>query len=148
MVQAGAAGFHVANASSVVATSDSPFASVLLTITTEGTAPCLSPYPTLVPAGLFWRLLSWFFLLTWLAPLLLLPLIQRQQAAQAERVRQAYEEELRRQQRARSPFGSSMDDLFGNLRGQQQRQQRGGRGGVGGDGPVIDVSWSTIDDDK
>ena len=95
------------------------------------------PHPTHLPTQ--------FFLLSWLAPLILYPIIAKAAAEEAERRQRAAQEEARR---AANPF-AGVEDLFSSFK----RQGSGGRGGVGGRGEgaagqTIDISFEVLDDDK
>eukprot|EP00887_Chlorella_sp_A99_P007873 scaffold20.g7873.t1 len=106
-----------------------------------GAAALFLVFFLLLRTGWFWRLLSWLFLLSWLAPLALLPLVARQQQEAVERLRRQQEEEMRRRQ---NPFANVEDLLAGRFRG----TRRGGPGGGAAAGDVIDVSYTTVDDDR
>ncbi|CAL8464345.1 g3880 [Coccomyxa elongata] len=94
-------------------------------------------------SGLIWRILNLLFILWWIAPLFVLPAINylNKKAAEEMAARQQAQ-----QRAAQNPFFGA----FNRAQARQQGTPRPGRGAAPGgrsDGPVIDVEYSTLDDE-
>ncbi|CAL5220568.1 g2606 [Coccomyxa viridis] len=131
--------------------------------TTAGQAAFFAGLFVLCYTGLLFRLLNLLFILWWLAPLVILPLLN---AASRQASAQARESQAKRQAR-QNPFFSAFAQAQQQQQRQRQQQQRGARSpgfGAGGpgsgagragfgsrgasdEGPVIDVEYSTVDED-
>ncbi|KAK9839876.1 hypothetical protein WJX81_007992 [Elliptochloris bilobata] len=108
-----------------------------------GRAAFLTGIFLLFYTGIAFRLLNMLFLLWWIGPLIVLPLLQ---AASRKAVADAQKREAAAAAAARNPWSA-----FGRRAGGQAPGGGSGRPGGGParqEGPVIDAEWTTIDDDS